>query len=131
MKRFTFAKKEKLKSKILIDKLFTEGKAVTVYPLRIVYNPEVFEDEVTFKATVSVSKKLHKKAVTRNRIKRLMREAYRTQKLNYFNKSETQYALMILYLSKDIPNFNLVEEKMEKLLKKFEEATIKTRTHEV
>lgn len=130
MKRFTFAKKEKLKSKILIDKLFTEGKAVTVYPLRIVYRPENFEDGVRLKTAVSVSKKLHKKAVTRNRIKRLMREAYRTQKINYFNKSETQYALMILYLSKDIPDFNLVEEKMGKILKKFERATIKTTTNE-
>ena len=131
MKRFTFSKKEKLKSKKLIDKLFSEGHTLTAYPLRLVYIPENFDDEVSLKATVSVSKKLHKKAVTRNRIKRLMREAYRIQKPNYFNKSETQYALMILYLSKDVPTYRFVEEKMKGILKKFEQTINKTKTNEV
>ncbi|WP_317045208.1 ribonuclease P protein component [Formosa algae] len=78
--KHTYGKTEKLKSKITIEKLFTEGKSVSAYPLRLVYLKTSFEDNVTIKAGVSVSKRNFKLAVDRNRIKRLLREAYRLNK---------------------------------------------------
>uniref|UniRef100_UPI0037DC5253 ribonuclease P protein component n=1 Tax=Zhouia sp. PK063 TaxID=3373602 RepID=UPI0037DC5253 len=116
---FTFSKKEKLKSQKLIGQLFSEGKSVTKFPLKLIYLPTTFEDEVTIKTGVSASKRNFKKAVTRNRIKRLLREAYRLNKQQVFNDINTQYAFMILYIGKDIPDFHLVDDKMKKLLEKF------------
>lgn len=119
--RQTFPKKEKLKSKKQIALLFSEGKAITAYPLRMVYTELVNkQNDVPFKVGVSVSKRLHKKAVDRNRIKRLMREAYRLNKQIIFEqKTNKQYAMMFLYLSKDKFEFKSIEIKMTKLLSKF------------
>lgn len=116
---FSFSKKEKLKSKTQIDQLFKDGKAITVYPLRLIYCPAEFKDGSPIKTSVSVSKRLHKKAVARNNIKRLMREAYRTSKPIDFNKNKTAFALMILYLSRDTPQYKELSLKMKTLLTKF------------
>ncbi|TYB78706.1 ribonuclease P protein component [Bizionia myxarmorum] len=121
----TYNKHEKLKSKKLIDQLFTEGKSVSVYPFRMVYLETIFEDHVPFKTGVSVSKKYFKKAVDRNRIKRLMREAYRLNKTTYFNNITTPYAFMILYIGNTKPTYNHVEQSMNKLFKKFTNVTPK------
>ena len=123
MKPFSFSRNEKLKSKAHIDHLFSEGKSITVYPLKLVFSEAIFNDGSAIKTGVSVSKRLHKKAVVRNRIKRLLREAYRLNKPSDFNKTETGFALMILYLSKDGATFAEVDSKMKQLLKKFLEAT--------
>jgi len=117
--RFTFNKKDRLKSKKLIDQLFKEGKSVTVYPLRMVYIGTTFDDGSKVKAGVSVSKRGFKRAVDRNRIKRLLRESYRLNKSNYFNNITTPFALMILYIGKDKPTFGQVETQMDQLFKKF------------
>ncbi len=117
--KFTFNKKEKLKSEKLIAQLFAEGQSIVVYPLRLVYLETTFEDAVRVKAGVSVSKRNFKNAVDRNRIKRLLREAYRLQKEIVFNNSSKQYALMILYVGKDGTDFEAVKMKMSNLLEKF------------
>ena len=116
---FKYGKKNKLKSKKLIEQLFTEGKAMTVYPLRLVYLKTEFEDNSIIKTGVSVSKRLHKTAVARNRIKRLLRETYRLNKPRYFNNSSTSYAFMILYLSKDGTTFDKLNKNMKLLFDKF------------
>ena len=117
--RFTFSKKEKLKSKKLIDKLFTEGQSISAYPLRLVYLPTEFTEPIPIKTSVSVSKRYFKNAVDRNRLKRLMREAYRLNKPQLFNKISTQYAFMILYIGKEGTDFATVENSMQKLFTKF------------
>ena len=80
---FTYPKNEKLKSKIAIGLLFTEGKSVSKYPLRLVYNPGTFGEGEKIKIGVSVSKKYFKKAVDKttfvcedgSQIKRCIEEA--------------------------------------------------------
>jgi len=111
----TYSKKEKLKSKKLIEKLFVEGQSVSTFPLRLVYMEVVFDDGSKQKTGVSVSKRNFKNAVDRNRIKRLLREAYRLQKGDYFNNNTTQYAFMILYIGKEKPSFENVAIKMKQL----------------
>ncbi|NJX13986.1 ribonuclease P protein component [Tamlana crocina] len=117
--KFTYGKKEKLKSKKLIDQLFTEGKSVSAFPLRLVYLSTTFDDDVMAKTGVSVSKRNFKTAVARNRIKRLLREAYRLNKGQYFNNLTTPHAFMILYIGKEKPSFDQVEKRMNQLFTKF------------
>ncbi|WOD45000.1 ribonuclease P protein component [Hwangdonia lutea] len=117
--KLTYSKKEKLKSKKLIDQLFTEGQSVSAFPLRLVYLQTTFDDEVFAKTGVSVSKRNFKTAVERNHIKRLLREAYRLNKADFFNNLTTQHAFMILYIGKDKPTFTQVETKMKHLFIKF------------
>jgi ribonuclease P protein component len=115
----TYPKKEKLKSKKLIDQLFTEGQSVSAFPLRLVYLKTAFDDNVIAKTGVSVSKRHFKTAVDRNRVKRLLREAYRLNKASFFNNLTTQHAFMILYIGKDLPTFLQVEKKMKVVFGKF------------
>lgn len=117
--KFTFNQKEKLKSKKLIKQLFTEGKSVSAFPLRLVYLPTVFLDGVQIKIGVSVSKRHFKTAVDRNRVKRLMREAYRLHKAVYFNNINTPFAFMILYIGKEKLSLSQLETQMKLVFEKF------------
>ncbi len=122
---FKYPKKEKLKSKILIENLFTEGKTVSSYPLKLVYLKTDLIESVKIQAGVSVPKRNFKRAVDRNRIKRLMREAYRLNKHLIFNNIEGSYAFMFLYLGKDIPKkYDEVNKSMAQLMQKFIEKKI-------
>lgn len=120
---FKYSKKDKLKSKKHIEQLFNEGASITVYPLRLVYFKTEFKDGSNLKTGVSVSKRLHKTAVARNHIKRLIREAYRLNKSFYFHNSSTSYAFMILYLSKDGTTFDKLNNSMKMLFTKFKDKT--------
>lgn len=120
---YTFNKKEKLKSQKLIEQLFAQGQSVVAHPLRMVYLKTEFDEAIKIKAGVSVSKRHFKKAVDRNSIKRLMREAYRLQKAAYIDNISGQYALMILYIGKDGTDFETISKKMTVLMDKFIVAT--------
>ena len=114
-----FTNKEKLKSKKLIDQLFNEGNSISAHPLRLVFLETHFDDVVKLNVGVSVSKRNFKKAVDRNRIKRLLRESYRLNKGLYFNNITTQYAFMILYIGTDMPNFKSLDTKIKLLFEQF------------
>ncbi len=124
---FSYSKKEKLKSKKIIEQLFSEGKSVTTYPLRLVFLKYEFDDEIQFRTGVSVSKRNFKNAVDRNRIKRLLREAYRLNKSNHFNNILASYALMILYIGKDDTDFQSVNASMNELLDAFSKKVSQTK----
>ena len=119
----TFPKEEKLKSKKLIDALFVEGKSVKAFPLRVVYlETPLPYPKIALQTGVSVSKRNHKLAVTRNRIKRLMREAYRNHK-DLVDTKGTTFALLIIYTGRDVITYSEMERAMIKVLKRFNDAT--------
>ncbi|KUF44875.1 ribonuclease P protein component [Myroides marinus] len=122
-KKYNYPKKEKLKSKIAIDELFTTGKTVSKYPLRMVYVQIANDDNLPLKVGVSVSKRHFKKAVDRNYFKRLLREAYRLNKHMLLDHVDQPYAMMLFYQSKDRLTFQEVNYKMVKLFEKFIDAT--------
>jgi ribonuclease P protein component len=79
----TLGKKERLKSRKLIGRLFEEGTSIKNFPFRLVYLSTEITSVFSVKASFSVPKRNFKKAVDRNRIKRLIREAYRLEKKMY------------------------------------------------
>ena len=119
----TYPKHEKLKSKTTIDLLFSEGKSVSKYPLRLVYVPVTLEDDAPLKMGISVSKKYFKKAVDRNYFKRVLRETYRLNKQLLLGNLEQPYAFMFFYQTKDRLSYSEINEKTIQLFQKFVEAT--------
>ena len=115
----SFGKSEKLKSKKLIDLLFSEGKNIKSYPLKLVYIPVDNSENPELKTGVSVPKKLVKTAVKRNRIKRLMREVFRKNKYLVTKDLSTSYAFMFIHISREEPDYEKLEKSMIKILENF------------
>ena len=85
--------------------LFDAGKSVFSGPVRMFYHA----GEGTVKAGVGVSKRHFKKASERNRIKRLMREAWRLQQHSLHNS--TNLELFFIYTGNTLPSFQFIFEK--------------------
>ena len=117
--RYHFGKDQKIKSRKLLQKLFAEGKHINAHPLKAIYLP--VSEIHFFQAGVSVSSRHFKKAVDRNRIKRLMREALRLQKNELeqlLTKREKQLSLFLIYTGKDLPEYKLIFDSCAGILKK-------------
>src|SRR3954468_3646432 len=128
-KTFSYSRKEKLKGRKLYEQVFSRGKSFTVFPIKIFYlQPDASLDSLV-KVGVGVSARNFKKAVERNRIKRLLREAYRTEKLllhKYLKEHNRQVIVFLLYIDKTLPDFSTLKIKMplifEQLIKRLNEA---------
>ena len=121
---FSYNKKEKLKSRKALEQLFTNGKSFSVFPVKVFYMPMTEALDHPVKVGVGVSARNFKKATDRNRIKRLLRECYRLNKLSLNTMIETQQkqvAVFFLYIGKELPEYILLTEKMQAALKRLEE----------
>lgn len=118
---FTYPKKHKLKSKKSIDVLFSKGKSVSKYPLRLVYAiaDANFMDGEPMKMGVSVSKKYFKHAVDRNYFKRILRETYRLHQHLLREHLEESYNFMFFYQTKDRLTYQEIEQKTIELFEKW------------
>jgi len=122
MAKHTLQKSERLKSQTTINALFSVGKSLFKFPLKIQYNL-VTEQSTPLLFAVSVPKKKFKKAVDRNKIKRLIRESYRTSNTSLKDvlaEKSQQIVLMVIYVGHEIPKFKQVDKAMKKLLKELE-----------
>lgn len=124
-KQFTLGKKERLKSRKQIERLFKEGKKFVVAPYRVYYSTDEMYDiqhsAFRIQAGVGVSNKHFKRAVDRNRIKRLTKEAWRLQNAPLKEKlkaSGKQMSVFLIYTGKELPDFNLVKDKVAIALKR-------------
>ena len=122
---FTFPRSERLKSKKILERTFAEGEKVKAWPLVVRRLKTELPEEVTCQVMVSVSKRLFKRAVDRNRIKRLLRENWRLQKnalVQSWASDETQNAVVFIYMGKEMPTFEIIEKAMgvavEKMISK-------------
>ncbi len=144
--RYTLGKADRLKSAKLIEQLFKEGKTFSLFPFRVLYlymeAPASSRLQSTSRQTeagasaylqtaFSVSKKYFKKAADRNRIKRLMREAWRLQKNSLSartNEHNRNLRVFLIYTGNELPAYDLVFEKMtaviKRLVKTYNEATV-------
>jgi ribonuclease P protein component len=121
-KQYGFGRSERLKSRKQIDELFASGKSLVVFPIRVSYR-FFHSEQVILQAAVSVSKKYFKKAVDRNRIKRLLREAYRLQKPDFQEtlkqKGKSGY-LFFIYTDKGPADYRVIFKAMQDCLKRLE-----------
>jgi ribonuclease P protein component len=120
-KQAGFGKKEKLKSRKLIEELFARGKSINVFPVRIsyIFSNLQAEEKSLLQVGVSVSKRNFKRAVDRNRIKRLLREAYRLQKkelLELLTGQKKKGFVFFIYTGKQLPEYSMVFDTITKSL---------------
>lgn len=120
MRTNIFPKKEHLKSKSVIEKLYAEGMSVTAYPLRAVFiEQDAEKQEATATILISVAKKRFRHAVDRNLMKRRIREAYRTSKQLFvaaLEENGRKLAVAILYIDTKQSSTAFLKKKMERLL---------------
>ncbi len=119
IKRFKYSKTEKLKSRKTIELLFTEGKSVGKFPLRLVFIENKVDISEKLKFGVSVSKKHFKNAVDRNYFKRVLRECYRLNKHLLLDSLENSYSIMFFYQTKERLSYQEINEKTILLFDKF------------
>ncbi|MEO8110566.1 MAG: ribonuclease P protein component [Ginsengibacter sp.] len=127
--RFTLRPFEKLKSRKLIDGVFKKGKSFTDFPFRVIY---LFteENKSQLQAGFAVSSKIFKRAVDRNRIKRLMREAYRLQKNSLqklLEEKQKNLVVFIVFTGKELPLFTETKDKIKSLITRLEQMILAER----
>jgi ribonuclease P protein component len=123
--RSTYCKDERLKREQHIETLFRSGKAFSVFPIRIIWHLVPRGDErYPSRAGFVVPKKKFKHAVDRNRIKRLMREAWRLQKGMFYEAipADGQLHLFFIYTDVQLAAFEVVEKAVTKGISKLQEA---------
>jgi ribonuclease P protein component len=119
-----FRKVERLCSRKLIEELFSSGRSIYSYPFRLVWMP--LESKLPFNSQLafSVQKKHFKKAVTRNLLKRRLREAYRKNRnelYSFLEENDLNIVFMIIYTTKDILVYRDIEDKIIVILRRLKE----------
>jgi ribonuclease P protein component len=115
----TFTKAERLSLQREIDLLFDGGKAFTAYPLRTLYVKQKPFSGVPVSLLISVPKKRFKRAVKRNRVKRLIRETYRLNKTSLWESlSASGQGLLVafIYIGNEVCDFDVMERAMKKAI---------------
>lgn len=127
-KQFTLGAKERLKSRKQIEQLFKQGKSFVHFPYRIYFQLSernaLNNRNAALQFGVGVSSKLYKRAVDRNRIKRLTREAWRLQKpelSKHVDQKNIQLNVFFIFTSKELPDYDLVFEKIGSGIKKIQQ----------
>lgn len=117
---------ERIKSKKSIARLFEQGRSGLVYPVRYVF---LSEDAAAENRTggagqllVSVSKRNHKRAVARNRLKRRLREAYRNNKNLLCGTDGKTFMLGLLYVSNETADYARIETAVTKIMQTLSKA---------
>ena len=102
-----------------MDFLFEKGSSFIVYPLRVIYVEKQPVSGAEAAVLISVSKKRFKQAVKRNRIKRLIREAYRLNKqalLQSLREKEKGLLIGFLFVGNELPEWKTIDGAMVKAL---------------
>lgn len=112
---FKLGPETKLKGKKTIDGLFTSGKSIRKGALRVVYSFQI--EGTQHHIGYSTSKRFFKKAVDRNRVKRLLREAYRLNQHDLNLKNGPFLNMMFMFQSPKMPDYEHVNKLVKSILK--------------
>ncbi len=117
-KQLSLTKTERLKSKKIFSELFSSGKSLFVYPIKLIYIQLDTDCNSPALFGCVASKRNFKKAVDRNNIKRHLREAYRQQKPKLYHSLEHQkksVALLYIYVSKSQHDLTILHRSIAQL----------------
>ncbi|MEI6184066.1 MAG: ribonuclease P protein component [Bacteroidota bacterium] len=117
----SYGKQEKLKSRKLLGTVFGKGKSFLNFPVKVTCLISETPTDFPVKAGVGVSTRFFKKAVDRNRVKRLLRETYRLNKsplIQYCTEKNLHIAIFFLYVDKQLPEFETLQTIMQAALKR-------------
>jgi ribonuclease P protein component len=117
----TFGKEYKLCSKKAIQSIFEEKKSIRQFPFVLHYTQMELPTDKPFQVVISAPKRIFRKAHDRNRIKRLMKEVFRKNKLileAHLTTNQQQLALFLVYTNKEELKYDLLFHKMENLIRK-------------
>ena len=106
-----------------MDSIFTNGKSIKSGFIRLNYVQTEFESNYPAKVSFSVPKKIFKRAVKRNLLKRRMKEVYRLNKLplyEFLTINNIKFALLFVYLAKDIKTYNEIEANIVDIIEKLQ-----------
>lgn len=133
MSEYRFGKQERLKSRKAITGLFADGMTVYSYPVKLLFHISKHEGPAV-KCGLSVAKKKHRKAVTRNLLKRRIREAYRLNKPELIKICEARNIsldIFFIYLSEKVEDFSTIEEGVSACLNKLNKKNLNTSPEEL
>ena len=117
----SFTKAERISLQREIDLLFQEGASFMAYPLRVIYVEKESFSGVPVAILISVPKKRLKRAVKRNRVKRLIRETYRLNKSALWESlhvSEKGLLIAFVYVGNEVCSFSTLNASMKKVIAK-------------
>ena len=135
-KLFTYQKADKLKSRKQTQFLFSKGQSMNAFPIKLIYTIESANDlsadysiaEIISKgvlqAGVGAPSRTFRKAVARNKVKRLLREGYRLEKPAFLSSTALQgkrVNLFFLYTDATILSQLEIQEKIKQLLTRLSE----------
>jgi ribonuclease P protein component len=123
--QFTFQKKDKLKSRKQTQFLFAKGQSMNAFPIKLIYTLESNEPG-SVQAGVGAPSRTFRKAVDRNRVKRLLREGYRLERPEFIASSvdalnKLRVNLFFLYTDATVISQKEIQEKIKQLLSRLSE----------
>ena len=103
-----------------MDVLFHKGKSIFNFPIKAIFVPYPDDQKMSqpFQFGVSVPKRLHKKAVARNLLKRRIREAFRINKLvltEPLKSNNVKIVVMFIYVHNELLDFKTIESSVKTL----------------
>jgi ribonuclease P protein component len=138
---FSYKKADKLKSRKQTQFLFAKGQSMNAFPIKLIYTIETYaslnaqlpkppfnileiKENGQLQTGVGAPSRTFRKAVMRNRVKRLLREAYRLEKPAFIenaNLSGNRINLFFLYTDPTVLSQKEIQEKVKQLLKRLTE----------
>jgi len=115
----TFKKSERLSSKKLIDTIFESGRSFTIQPFNVKWIECSLNTTFPAQIAFAVPKKIFRKAIERNKLKRRSREAYRKVKQNlyrFLKEQNKSVAIMLVYIAKEELSYAVIEDKINKII---------------